>query len=435
MNTRTGMFRLFVGMVLLALLMTPGVGLAMSMSSETPDIEEETQSVHIVRGKIVDSTTGTPLAFATINIEGTAIGTVSNSEGEFQLKIPKIHESQSVKVAFIGYRDKIIAISALKSDKNRIELEAVSITLSQISIFPADPQLLIRAVIKRKKENYGETPELMTAFYRETIKKRKSYASLSEAVVEVYKQSYHNERDDLVRLLKGRKSDDYTRLDTLVFKLQGGPISTLSLDVVKNPYLILEEEVMHKYNYRISNITKSNDRLIYVLDFEQKKEFSEPLFYGKLFIDTESLAITGASYSINTSNKAEVGKLFIRKKPAGADVYPTEANYLVNYAQHNGKWAFSYSRGDVTFKVNWKKKWFNTFYHTTIEMAATNWNKEDATRPFKPSDRLKMSVVMNDAVGGFADPDFWGAYNVIEPEKSIESAIKKIKKSIDELNK
>ena len=45
-----------------------------------------------------------------------------------------------------------------------------------------------------------------------------------------------------------------------------------------------------------------------------------------------------------------------------------------------------------------------------------------------------MNVIMNDAVDGFGDSEFWGAYNVIEPEKSIESAIKKIKKSIDELH-
>lgn len=388
-----------------------------------------------VKGKIVDSSSGNPLTFATISIDGTSISTVSNSEGDFALKIPEALGGKSIRVSFLGYRDKLVSIQTLKRDKNKIALEALTVNLSEINVFPTDPQLLIRAVMKRKKDNYSESPEIMTAFYRETIKKRRSYASLSEAVIEVYKQSYHNDRDDLVRLLKGRKSDDYTKLDTLVFKLMGGPLSTLSLDLVKNPYMILDEEIMEKYNYRISNITKSNDRLIYVLEFEQKKEVDEPLFSGKIYIDTESLAITSASYKVNTSNKAEVSKIFIRKKPAGADVYPTEATYMVNYTPRNGKWVFNYSRGDVTFKVDWKKRWFNTYYHTTIEMAATNWNTDDVTKPFKASDRMRMSIVMNDAVDGFGDPEFWGAYNVIEPEKSIETAIKKIQKNLEELNK
>jgi len=37
---------------------------------------------------------------------------------------------------------------------------------------------------------------------------------------------------------------------------------------------------------------------------------------------------------------------------------------------------------------------------------------------------------MSDAVSGFADPDFWGKYNVIEPEKSIDQAIRKIQRKM-----
>jgi hypothetical protein len=33
-------------------------------------------------------------------------------------------------------------------------------------------------------------------------------------------------------------------------------------------------------------------------------------------------------------------------------------------------------------------------------------------------------------VQDFADADFWGEYNIIEPESSIENAIKKLSKSL-----
>ena len=65
-----------------------------------------------------------------------------------------------------------------------------------------------------------------------------------------------------------------------------------------------------------------------------------------------------------------------------------------------------------------------------VEMAVTDWDKA-GNKPFKPSDRLKMNVVMSDAVSGFADEDFWGKYNTIEPEQSIEAAIRKIKRQLD----
>ena len=38
---------------------------------------------------------------------------------------------------------------------------------------------------------------------------------------------------------------------------------------------------------------------------------------------------------------------------------------------------------------------------------------------------------MADKISGFADRAFWGEYNVIEPEKPIESAIRKIQKKLE----
>ena len=52
----------------------------------------------------------------------------------------------------------------------------------------------------------------------------------------------------------------------------------------------------------------------------------------------------------------------------------------------------------------------------------------------RPKDRLKSSVVISDEASGFSDPEFWGEYNVIEPDKPIESAIRKIKKQLRKLN-
>ena len=40
---------------------------------------------------------------------------------------------------------------------------------------------------------------------------------------------------------------------------------------------------------------------------------------------------------------------------------------------------------------------------------------------------------MSDEASGFSDPEFWGEYNVIEPEKPIESAIKKIQKQLEKI--
>jgi hypothetical protein len=256
--------------------------------------------------------------------------------------------------------------------------------------------------------------------------------SLSEAVVNVFKYPYNSSREDQVRIAIGRKSVDYDKLDTLVFKLQGGPFNAVMLDVMKDPYSLFGPEQIDYYDFVISNVTRVDNRYIYVIGFKQKEYVKEPLFYGKLYIDTESFAITSASFNMNIEDKEEAARMFIKRKPAGARVYPTEASYLVNYREKDGKWFYGYSRGQVSFKVNWNKKMFNTNYYTTLEMAVTDWATADE-KSFKASDRLGLNVIMEEAVSGFSNENFWGDYNVIEPEQPIESAIQRIQKRLEDL--
>jgi hypothetical protein len=60
-------------------------------------------------------------------------------------------------------------------------------------------------------------------------------------------------------------------------------------------------------------------------------------------------------------------------------------------------------------------------------MAVTDWKKSDKKEPGS-TQKLNSNVIMSDKVSSLSDPDFWGAYNIIEPEKSIETAIRKIQK-------
>jgi hypothetical protein len=67
-------------------------------------------------------------------------------------------------------------------------------------------------------------------------------------------------------------------------------------------------------------------------------------------------------------------------------------------------------------------------------MAVTDWKKQDI-KESQNTQKLNSNVIMSDKVLSLADPDFWGEYNIIEPEKSIESAIRKIqRKALSELS-
>lgn len=381
-----------------------------------------------LKGTIVDANNNAPLVFADLVIDGTNISTISNTEGEFVLKIPDHLLSKEVTISYLGYKTQSLTVNALKAAP-KIKLQSAFTQLESVNISrPKDAESLVRATLKLKGENYFTDNTVMTAFYRETIKKRRKNASLSEAVVKIHKQPYTSGKKDVVSLVKARKNTNYSRLDTVALKLQGGPFSTLYTDMIKYPQFIFDNKSLSEYDFTFDTSTQVNNKLVYVVNFKQKPSVTYPLYHGKLFIDAESKALTSAIYSLNVSNQELASKMFVRRKPRQVKVYPTEANYRVNYRVHNGKWYYGYSNTLLAFKVKWKGKLFNSKYTLNSEMAVTDWAIN--TPSFERSTLIKPTTILIDQASGFSDPEFWGQYNIIEPEKSIESAIKKISKQL-----
>jgi len=383
---------------------------------------------------MVVSESGESLVFATLSVNNTNISTITNSDGEFTLKIPKELTDVRITVSFIGYFKKVVSISDFKKEDTRIVLKASAVELSEIRVvLPKDAKSLVRTTFRKKGENNLNERTLMTAFYRETIKKRKKNVSLAEAIVSVYKQPYTSMRRDYIKLLKARKSTDYSKLDTLALKLQGGPFNALYIDLMKYPEYMFSDDVIDLYTFSYGQSTTINEKPVFVVTFKQRDDVKTPLYYGKFFISAESFALISAIYNLNVENKMLSSKLFVKKKPSDVFVYPTQAAYRVDYREKNGKWYYGYSNVQLTFKINRKRKLFNTIYSLTSEMAITDWKLITDNESVKPRDRMRPSIIISDKASGFSDPEFWGAYNVIEPEKSIEAAINKIKRQLKKL--
>ncbi|WP_412759676.1 carboxypeptidase-like regulatory domain-containing protein [Maribacter sp.] len=395
-----------------------------TMLAQTVDYTEYT-------GEVLDTDSKKPLIFATLTVENTNVSTITNSEGQFSLKVPKEYTENNVTIAFLGYKTKQIAISELDEEKNKIYMTEFAMALSEARIdAPNDAEKLVFETLNRKGDNYLDESTVMTAFYRETIKKRRTNVSLSEAVVNIYKTPYSSKKTDALELYKARKSTDYTKLDTVALKLQGGPFNTLFVDMVKYPDYIFTPETLAYYDFSFDTSTRVNDQLIYVIEFKQKPEIIDPLYNGKLYIDAENKILTRAIYSLNITDKRLASQMFVRKKPRNAEVWPTEVSYRVDYREKNGKWYYGYSNVLLEFKIDWDKRLFNSIYSMNCEMAITDWERNTNESYPKYKDRMKSSIILSDEAIGFADPDFWGEYNIIEPEKSIESAIKKIQRQL-----
>jgi hypothetical protein len=393
---------------------------------------DQQQTYLTLKGKVVDSESGSPLVFATVAVMESNVAIITNIDGEFTLKIGEVLTSKNLEISYIGYKNKVVPISSLRDNgyKNVISMEVAPIPIKEIIVKPLDPVEIVEKCIGRLGKNYASEPNLMTAFYRETIRKNRTYVSIGEAVVEIFKAPYNSDlRYDAARIYKGRKSTDVEKMDTVLFKLQGGTTSVLQLDIAKNSELVLTLDAMKYYDYSIGTIIEIDGRPHYGIEFIQKPSADIPLFMGTLYIDMDSYALTEAEFGFNLSDKAAAQSIFIRKKPLGMEVTPEVATYRTKYREQDGKWYFEYSRAEVKFKVDWKKKLFNTYYTTMSEIAVTDRTAEEVIK-FAGKDKLRYTDVFSDKVSAFADPDFWGDYNVIEPDQSIESAIRRLSRKL-----
>lgn len=384
---------------------------------------------NLVNGVIKDAKTKERVVFATISVPGTTIGTVANADGEFTLKVPKTVKSNVFEITHLGYQNTQFPIVNGTSGKDKVYLiEPASLEIQSVVIRPMDARTILEGALKNIDKNYSDKPVNFTAFYRESIKQRREYISIAEAVAEIYKAPYrYTLETDKVKIVKGRRGENVKKADTLMVKMQGGPHVSLYLDVIKNPELILTREDLPYYNYEVVDVVKIDNEANYVISFTPNTKLEYPLYQGKLYINTENLAITMAEFSIDLSEPEKVAQIFVRKKPAGLIFEPISTNYLVTYKKVNDKYHVNYMRSEVKFRADWRKRIFKTNYTIMSEMAITERNFDNVNKiTFKES--FKPNLILADRVNEYFDENYWGSYNTIEPDESIQSAISKFNK-------
>jgi len=398
-------------------------------------IEKDSLKYLEFKGKIINSENKDPLIFANINLLNSNISTISNSSGDFSIKIPNHFSSKKIKISFIGFKTKTIDLNSFQEQNKPIPLDVFISPLNETVIsIPKDVDQLVRETLSNSGNNYLTNHNLMTAFYRETIKKKRRNVSLSEAVLSIYKSPYEkSQKKELIKILKIRKDTDYTRLDTLALKLSGGPYNTLFQDIIKYSNYFIPLYYISSYTFWIHRTSEINKTPVFVVRFRQKDEITEPLFFGELFIDGENKILLSANYSLNVSDRKKSSKLFVAKKPKKVNVWPTKANFRVDYAEKDGKWYYNYSNLSLDFKVNWDKKIFNTTYSLSSEMVITDWKQNASLDYPKRKEFLNPAIILTDSKIGFKDSDFWGTENIIEPENTIQNAIKKIKRKLKKI--
>jgi hypothetical protein len=379
----------------------------------------------VLKGQVLDSRTGHPLAYATIALYGTSLGSITNQKGEFSFKIPPDLADPMLVVSFMGYRRMLIPVIYPVDPFRTIRLERETIPLQEVIIRFTDPVSLLREAISRIPLNYLQDHSSMSAYYRESVKRNDHCMVFSEALLEVAKGPYvGGAQGDEVRILKGRKVTDLTTGDTVMIKLRSGIYSSLSLDVVKNQPDFLTENFQERYDLDFTDMMTYGDKLVYVISFTQKAHIDDLLFRGTIYIDQENLAILAADFEYNPELIQREPGLFLISSTPHIHIRPMFARYHVDYRDLNGQFHVSQVRAEVEMKVRRRHQWIGANYRIAIDMAITDVHPGERLR-ISPADRVRPGTVLADQPFEF-DPLFWGPFNTIEPETTLLESIRRI---------
>lgn len=386
----------------------------------------------VLNGVVYENGSKKKIANVSIAVPGSNIGTVSNSDGGFSIRIPEEYAHGVIAVEQIGYLNEELPIDSLRNlgEVFAVRLVPTAKMLKEVVVRGGKAEDIIAEAMKKIPQNYSSDRSMFTAFYRETIQKGRRYTGVAEAIVDVMKSPYsrRNTFGERVQVKKGRKLMSQNKRDTISVKILGGPTLPIILDFVKNEDLLFDNQFREFYGFSMESPVTLDDRLQFRIRFTPKVKTDYPLWSGVVYVDQETLSFTKAEFEMDMSDKEKATRALLRKRPRGLRFNPQDVEFTVTYRLIDGVSYLNYVHARSRFKCDWKRRLFSSGYTTDAEMVMidrTDSPQEGISRKMA----FGQNEIFDDKVAAYWDDAFWEDYNIIAPTETLEKAVGKLIKN------
>lgn len=316
------------------------------------------QNGHFIEGKVVDSITKKPLAYVNIYADNYR-GTISNSEGNFVLKVAP--STKFISISFLGYKNKEYSI---KDIPHKIELHPIPFELNEVVIKAIDVnKLIVQIIDKYKSIKKQKNQEISSFFYRQTTKTDMTCNEILEAFFNA------NSIIDVsnLKLETGRyaklKDDSLNHYMTFINFFYFSQITPFHIKKPKenNVVVPLQPDFRKYYKVSVDVLRNSeNNSLIYKLSFMPLQGINRPILQGNLLIDPTNLLILkfkGELFNmpLSFSDKEAVMKNDVMQFSI---LYDT-TNGISKVATVNNRYSYNYVLPTKTIKVSIHSVLFN----------------------------------------------------------------------------
>ena len=453
-------------------------------------------SQHELKNKVVDFVNLLPIENASVYVQNTTIGTVTNADGKFVLLVPEEMAKDTLVISSIGFKSYKVPVDEF-DNSFEVFLEEDVATLEEV-VLNATPRpktgdsIVLRA-LERLDRNFPSQAYLQKGFLRHKERNKKQFKWLIESAITVYDDTTYvnGETDNLkINVDEVRKSYDLRDVDSLFAystylkynanvnlkpkNLRRDTIKTSSLvkaikwndtrvngleglfkgklNLVRNsksPDALFGEDVLATHKFRLDTILVDNERKIYKIQIDKSREYvgldTEGIFNegynakGWIYIYWDNFAIKKIEYDLVAASPAQ--------KTRSKRLFDTQTNHklVISYMEYQDKMYPNYIYYETPKLVNVGLK--ND--QNLTEEEQERYNKEERFY-YTVQEILFTEIILDEEKLSQVntanwDPDifakkpyhksFWDSYNTLLESEEDEQLIKDLTKRSSLYNK
>lgn len=174
-----------------------------------------------LKNKVVDFMSFAPIENASVYVQNTTIGSISNSDGKFVLLVPQKHKNDTLVISSIGFQSFKIPVKQFDNSME-IFLEEDVAALDEIVLVaenrPKTGSEIVLRALKELPETLADSAYLQRGFVRHKERNKREFKWLVESAITLYDEGFKkNNRTPLkIHADQVRKSYDLRDVDSLL---------------------------------------------------------------------------------------------------------------------------------------------------------------------------------------------------------------------------
>ena len=242
-------------------------------------------------GRVVDAVSCESLPGASLHIEGTYTGTITNNLGQFELIVPD--ESVAIVVRYIGYKSARVGLSSDISEALLIRLERTTIDLPEITITGEDPAIgIMRRVIEEKHKWRAELQTyVVNAYNRFRMENDTGIVSIWESSTRAFWDRERGVREVSLwqQRTKNSEFDDVMPAALFVLNLYDDDVEVAGHRLMG----VTHPNALKHYRFKLESIQARDEKEVYIIDVAPRSRTAAG-FVGKLSVLDGDYALLSA---------------------------------------------------------------------------------------------------------------------------------------------